>query len=142
MAHFVQLDENNIVLNTIVVSNDKLLDENGVEQEQLGINFCKSCYGQSTIWKQTSYNGTTRYNYGQKGFRYDESADAFIGPQPFNSWTLDTNYNWVSPLTKPDVPEGKVGYYAWDEELYQSDNTQGWIFIDRDTFYLTRTATP
>ena len=52
MAHFAQLDDNNIVTQVIVVGNGELLDENGVEQEIKGIAFCQSLLGGN--WKQTS----------------------------------------------------------------------------------------
>jgi len=56
MAHFAQLDDNNIVTQVIVVANDELLLD-GVESEVKGILFCKSLFGEDTKWKQTSYNG-------------------------------------------------------------------------------------
>lgn len=131
MAHFTQLDENNIVLNVIVVANEELLDENGVEQETLGVEFCKSLFGNDTNWKQTSYNGNFRKHYASIGFTYDESADVFYEPQPFASWTLNTEtYKWDPPLPKPEVPEGSEGFYGWNEEAHQADNTVGWEFVD------------
>ena len=56
MAHFAELDEDNKVLQIIVISNDVTYNENGVEEEELGIAFCKSLYGENTKWVQTSYN--------------------------------------------------------------------------------------
>jgi hypothetical protein len=80
MAHFAELDENNIVIRVIVVHNNELLDENGNELEQKGIDFCVAHYGGT--WKQTSYNGTFRKNYTGKGHLYDPTSDAFIAPKP------------------------------------------------------------
>ena len=77
MAHFAELDENNIVLRVVVISNEVLLDENGVEQEQKGVEFCKEHYGGK--WIQSSYNGNFRKHHAQIGGYYDPQIDVFIG---------------------------------------------------------------
>ena len=132
MAHFAQLDECNGVVNVIKVGNDDILDDNGNESEAIGIAFCKSLFGDDTNWKQTSYNSNFRYNYAVIGGTYDPDADAFIAFQPYDSWSLDTEtYQWNPPIPRPDnshLEEGQV--YGWDEELYQSDNTQGWVLSE------------
>lgn len=79
MAHFAQLDENNVVMQVIVVHNNELLD-NGVEREELGIAFCKSLFGADTRWVQTSYNGNIRKHYAGIGYTYDPVADEFVPP--------------------------------------------------------------
>jgi hypothetical protein len=79
MAHFAQL-ENNIVTQVIVVNNETITDENGVEQESLGIAFCKSVYGENTEWVQTSYHGTFRGQYAGLGVKYDPIKDEFNPP--------------------------------------------------------------
>ena len=79
MAHFAQLDENNIVLQVIVVNNNELLD-NGVESEAKGIAFCQSIFGANTIWKQTSYNSNFRGTYAGIGYTYDPINDIFVKP--------------------------------------------------------------
>lgn len=79
MAHFAELDKNNIVLRVTVVSNADLLDENGVEQEALGIAVCEQQLGGR--WVQTSYNGNFRGQYAGIGMRYDETLDVFISPE-------------------------------------------------------------
>ena len=118
MAHFAQLDENNIVMNVIVVSNNELLDENGVEQESKGISFCQSLLGGN--WVQTSYNGNIRKNYAGIGYTYDATRDAFIPPQPFPSWTLvGETAQWKPPVDYPT--DGKM--YTWNEE------TTSWVEI-------------
>jgi len=90
MAHFTELDSNNIVLRVLVVDNAMLKDEQNNEQEQLGIDFLKSLFGADTIWKQTSYNGNIRKNYAGTGFTYDDTRDAFVSPKPEGEgWTLD-----------------------------------------------------
>ena len=80
MAHFAQLDENNIVTGVIVVHNNELLDANGQESEAKGIAFCKSLYGNDTRWVQTSYNGSFRGCYAGIGYTYDVTNDQFLPP--------------------------------------------------------------
>ena len=81
MAHFAQLDENDIVIQIIVVSNQELLDENGNEIEQKGIDFCKNIFGKDTNWVQTSYNGNFRGHYAGVGWFYDREKDIFVPPE-------------------------------------------------------------
>lgn len=71
MAHFAQIDENNIVQQVLVVVNEVITDQNGNESEQLGIEFLKGLYGGHTEWVQTSYNSTFRKNYASSGYTYD-----------------------------------------------------------------------
>ena len=98
MAHFAELDSNNVVLRVIVVNNAELLDENNVEQESLGISFCQTLFGGT--WKQTSYNGNLRKNFAGVGYSYDSSKNAFIAPQPYTSWTLnETSCQWEPPVS-------------------------------------------
>lgn len=78
MAHFAQLDENNIVTGVLVVNNEKLIDESGNESEQKGIDFLKGLFGQDTKWVQTSYNGNFRGKYAGIGDWYDEENDKFV----------------------------------------------------------------
>lgn len=111
MAHFAQLDENNIVTQVIVVHNNELLDENGQESEAKGIAFCQSLLGGN--WVQTSYNGNFRKNYAGQGFTYDSIRDAFIPPQPFPSWILNEDTcQWDSPVLYPT--DGNR--YIWNED--------------------------
>lgn len=89
MAHFAELDENNIVLRVIVVGNEMLL-EDGQESEAKGIAFCKQLFGENTHWVQTSYNGNFRKNYAGVNYIYDLNRDAFISEKPEgDGWTLD-----------------------------------------------------
>jgi hypothetical protein len=78
MAHFAQLDNNNKVIKVIVIDNDITHDSDGVEQEELGIAFCKSLFGEDTKWLQTSYNASMRGVYAGIGMTYDETSDVFI----------------------------------------------------------------
>lgn len=117
MAHFAQT-ENNIVTKVIVVSNQDILDENGQESEQKGIDFCSNLLGGT--WIQTSYNGKIRKNYAGIGYKYDATLDAFIPPQPFASWVLDeSTAQWKAPVDRPT--DDKM--YIWDE------NTTSWIEV-------------
>jgi hypothetical protein len=76
MAHFARV-ENSVVCEVIVVNNEVLHDENGVEQESIGIDFCKSLYGADTEWVQTSYNATFRGKYAGQGDIWDGEKFAF-----------------------------------------------------------------
>jgi hypothetical protein len=120
VAHFAELDQNNVVQRVIVVGNNDTKDGTGVENEITGIAFCKGLLGPDTVWKQTSYNGNIRKNYAGIGFTYDEGRDAFISPQPYPSWTLnETTCRWEAPQARPT--DGN--FYAWDEI------TQQWTII-------------
>jgi len=81
MAHFAQLDENNIVTRVIVVGNPDCLDENGNESEEVGIAFCRSITSPDSKWVQTSYNGTIRGKCAGINDTYDEQTDVFISPE-------------------------------------------------------------
>lgn len=117
MAHFAQLNEQNIVTQIIVVANEELL-ENGVESETKGIAFCQSLLGGN--WIQTSYSGKIRKNYAGIGYTYDSQRDAFIPPQPYSSWTLnEETCKWDSPVSMPI--DGKL--YQWNEA------TKNWIEV-------------
>jgi hypothetical protein len=110
MAHFAKLDNDNTVLQVIVVDNNDILDENGNESEEVGINFCTQLLG--GIWKQTSYNATFRKNYAGIGFTYDAEKDAFIPPKPFSKWVLNEDTcNWEAPVAYPDDEKR----YAWND---------------------------
>ena len=132
MAHFAQLDENNVVTQVIVVSNDDCTDSNGTEVESIGVAFCQKLLGADTNWKQTSYNNNMRVRYAGIGYSYNAELDAFVAPQPYASWTLDSGTaDWVSPLgaapTLTDEQVAAMSYYRWDEDAYQADNTTGWV---------------
>jgi hypothetical protein len=70
MAHFAKI-EDGFVREVIVVNNEVLLDENGAEQESIGVDFCKSLYGDNTEWVQTSYNANFRGKYAGSGDKWD-----------------------------------------------------------------------
>lgn len=78
MAHFAKLNGDNIVDYIIVINNEVILDENGQEQESLGVEFCKSIYGEDTKWIQTSYNGSFRGRLAKPGYIWD--GEKFVAP--------------------------------------------------------------
>lgn len=122
MAHFAEIGLNNVVERVIVVHNNELLDENGNEVEQSGINFCRNLLGGT--WLQTSYNGNMRKNFAGSGYTYDSQRDAFVPPKPFNSWTLDEETClWQSPVPYPSDDN----LYLWNEE------TQSWDLVEQST---------
>lgn len=117
MAHFAQLDENNIVIEVIAVHNNEITFY-GREIEQIGIAFCKNLYGESTNWIQTSFNSSFRKNYAGIGYTYDVDRDAFIPPKPYPSWVLnETTCTWDAPVAMP-VDENM---YTWNEETTSWD---------------------
>jgi len=120
MAHFAEIDENNIVTRVLVVGDD---------QENRGQEFLANDLGLGGTWKKTSYNtvggvhsngGTPfRKNYAGIGFTFDEARDAFIPPKPFNSWNLNEDTClWEAPIPMP-VEEGKI--FTWNEDTTSWD---------------------
>jgi len=113
MAHFAEINENNIVTQVIVINNTELLD-NGQESEIKGIDFCETLFGHRN-WVQTSYNGSIRHNFAGIGHTWDSENEAFYAPQPYASWSLDENFIWQAPVPYPDdASADKV--YEWDED--------------------------
>jgi len=126
MASFAKIGLNGKVIEVQSVNNEVLHDANGVEQENIGINFLTNLTGWA-IWKQTSYNthggvhdngGTPlRKNHASVGYTYDEDRDAFIPPKPYPSWTLnETTCLWEAPTPKPNrdgLEENQV--WSWNE---------------------------
>lgn len=118
MAHFAKLDDQSIVIDVNVVSNETLNNLPFPESEPVGVAFLTDWSGGYTNWKQTSYNANFRKNYAGIGFTYDPVLDAFIAPKPFPSWLLNTETcQWQAPIPYPT--DGKN--YYWNEE------TQSWV---------------
>tara|TARA_R110001632_G_scaffold127090_1_gene240848 strand:+ start:160 stop:561 length:402 start_codon:yes stop_codon:yes gene_type:complete len=125
MAHFAKIGLNSKVMSVNPVHNNELKDSNGVEQENLGIEFLTNLH-KWPIWKQTSYNSNIRKNFAGIGYTYDEDRDAFIAPKPYASWILnEETCIWESPVIKPEtytqnlVDENnnpRPDYYIWNEE--------------------------
>ena len=142
MAHFAQLDSDNVVTQVIVVSNDDTSDSNGVEVESIGVAFCQKLLGATTNWKQTSYNSNMRGNYAGIGYTFMSgvatlgvgSTDVFVPQKPYASWTLSTTAAvWEPPSTPGAAPalteeERTAGkYYVWNESNYQADPATAWV---------------
>ena len=122
MAHFGKVIDG--IVTKVIVAEQDFID-----------NYFDGERGQ---WVQTSYNtkggehllgGTPlRKNYAGVGWTYDQTRDAFIPPKAYASWTLnETTCLWDPPIVKPNT-----GRYEWNEELYQSDNTKGWVEVTDD----------
>lgn len=105
MAHFAQVDESNTVVQVLVVPD---------EQEHRGQEYLASDLMLGGTWLQTSYNNRIRKQYAGIGYTYDPAADVFVAPQPYPSWSLDSNHDW-----QPPVPMPTDGMYYWDEEGQQ-----------------------
>jgi hypothetical protein len=111
MAHFAKIDENNIVQQVIVVS-DKHAPDPYPQSEVMGKQFIEKL-GLTGNWLQTSYNGSFRKNYAGIGFVYNTELDAFIPPQPYQSWLLDTETaTWYPPVAPPTDTDN---IYTWSE---------------------------
>ena len=117
MSHFAKLNANNVVTNVIIAEQDFIDTQEGT-------------------WIQTSMNtrggihrlgGTPlRKNYAGVDYTYDTAKDAFYEPKPYASWTLNnTTCHWEAPIAHLDNNKA----YYWDEDLYQSDNTKGWVEV-------------
>ena len=121
MAHFAELDSNNIVLRVIVVSNDDV-DANGGDYSTEAETFVETLLPHSengVAWKQTSYNGTARKQYAGEGYVYDAAKDKFLLPQPQPSWTLNDNDDWDAPVTYPTITtmaDYDAFIISWDED--------------------------
>ena len=128
MAHFAELDSDNKVLKVCVVQNDVLIDENGVEQESLGIEFLNNLLGES-VWKQCSYNGNFRGRFPAIGAEYLPDADVFSEVSKFPSWTLDRSTGlYVPPVPEPDY-DPSTHFIVWRED------TQEWVVIPNPPEY-------
>ena len=89
MAHFAEIDKNNIVQRVLVVDNSL---------EHRGADFLANNLGLGGTWIQTSYNGTIRKNFGGVGHTYDSERDAFIAPEPENAIGFDEDTcRWIVP---------------------------------------------
>jgi len=124
MAHFAELDNNNVVTRVVVVGNDVSTaagplgtNDMHVDGETWCVNFFKG-----GNWKQTSYNHNFRKQYAGKGYTFDAAKDKFISPEPYPSWALDGNDDWQAPVTYPtDTTDKNI---SWDEA------GQKWTAID------------
>ena len=135
MAHFAELDSSNEVIQVVVISNDDV-DANGGDYSSQAETFVANLLPHSdngVAWKQTSYNGNQRKQYAGIGYTYDAVKNKFIAPQPFNSWSLDSNDDWQAPVTLPNITEVNSNpvQILWDEtnqkwlgKTYTGENLQ------------------
>jgi hypothetical protein len=120
MAHFAEIDENNVVLRVVVVADENTADESGNEVESIGVAFLKGLFGEETNWLQTSYNHNIRGRYAGEGYTYNADRDVFVPPQPYPSWVYDYDATqWDAPVECP----GLIVEYEWNEE------TTSWDYI-------------
>lgn len=125
MANFAELNENNIVTNVLHVNNSDCLDLNGVEQEQIGISYLKNIFGQDKKYVQTFFSGSSRKMLAGRGYIYNEEYDLFHEPRRFDSWNLDSNFDWQPPTPMPN--DGNL--YNWNEETLSWDL---WVNINEE----------
>lgn len=102
MAHFAEIDENNIVLRVLVVPD---------EQEHRAQEYLANELGLGGVWLQCSYNNKIRKRYPGPGYSYDRINDVFLEPKPYEGWILDEEFNWKPPIPYPN--DGNL--YDWDE---------------------------
>jgi hypothetical protein len=137
MAHFAEIDSNNIVLRVVVACNQDIANNGGELSEQAAEHFKKTCplSENGVKWVQTSYNINFRKKYASKNDVFDFAKDKFISPQPYPSWSLDANDDWQAPITYPTITTyggpNEQGIYnkyliSWDE------NTQKWLGKDQE----------
>ena len=124
MAHFAKIGLNSKVISVHSVHDNELKDANGVEDENLGIQFLTNLHGWP-IWKQTSYNDNIRKNFAGIGYTYDEDRNAFIAPKPYASWILnEETCQWDAPVARPELTQEQIdnkNSYIWNEETKQWD---------------------
>ena len=110
MAHFAKINEDGIVEQVIVISNEDAPDPAPENSESIGQQFIASL-GIDGTWIQTSYNHNFRKQFAGNGYKYNLEKDIFIAPQPCKGWILNENNDWVPPIPKPDENE-----WYWDEK--------------------------
>lgn len=113
MAHFAELDENNLVVRVLVTDNNDPNNDEGYQflVDTFGGRWLKTSY--NTLHNEHLENGTPfRGNFAGVGYSYEESLDFFMLPKPFESWEIDTaTANWVAPIPQPDIA------HVWNEEI-------------------------
>ena len=123
MAHFAEINENNIVIRVLVVDNSDMVDKDGKESEEVGKQHLVDLFGGT--WVQTSYNNNFRKQYAVQNFMWREDLDMFIDQKPYDSWVLNNDGDWVPPIP------WKEGY-DWDEEnqtwIKHKDVPDSWIY--------------
>ena len=117
MAHYVLLNENNIVIQVITGVDENII-QTDLDGTQIGGSseaweqfYATRPWLNATSCKRTSYNGNIRKQYAGIGYTYDTVNDVFIAPQPFASWSLDSNFDWQAPTPRP-----LEGMWMWNED--------------------------
>lgn len=157
MAHFARIEDGRVV-GLHAVRNIDMMTEYGIEIEEKGIDNLQQIHGFDKTFKQCSIKTSRgvhregrkplRKNYPAIGWHYDQHGDFFYPPRPTDrndvecsSWVLNSETgHWDPPIPEPEQPstavtddterdENQLKYYAWDESVYQSDNTQGWVLV-------------
>jgi hypothetical protein len=135
MAHFAEINSNNIVLRVVVACNQDIANNGGELSEQAAKHFetvCPLSYN-GVKWVQTSYNNNFRKQFAGTEMYYDSNKDKFINKQPYPSWTLNNNDDWQPPVSLPTpltYPQGAPFASFWDE------NGQKWFLKDgENTIY-------
>jgi hypothetical protein len=135
MAHWAELDENNVVIRVTVGNNNDPVGDEGYSwiMENLGGR-----------WIKTSYNGNIRKNFAGVGYKYDEALDAFIPPQPYPSWVLNSECNWIPPVAVPSdmiqiYPDNSITgtkFYTWNEDVvnWQENTGRTMTTVFEDSF--------
>jgi hypothetical protein len=119
MAHYARVNSENIVIYVTPIPNEMIIDENGVEVEELAFNHLYETIPDSVgdRWIQTSYNGNFRKKYAGSGDTWNEELDGFIEPKPFDSWIFnEETWLWEAPIPRPENKPYEVNYY-WDPEI-------------------------
>lgn len=120
MAHWAQIDENNVVLNILVGDNNDPTEGYEWLIENIGGTWLKTSYNTRGGIHHNSETGEPsedqskafRKNYAQIGFTYNEEIDGFVPPKPAESWILNKDTGlWEAPVP---YPEG-TDFYVWDE---------------------------
>jgi len=123
MAHFAEIDDNNIVLRVLVTDNNDPNNDEGYQFliDNIGGRWIKTSY--NTINNQHMLGGTPlRGNYAAPGYSYNEILDIFLPPKPYPSWVInETTANWKAPTAKPNS--------SIEHDYYWDETTLSWIAI-------------
>jgi hypothetical protein len=120
MAHYAELDINNKVIRVLTACNQDIATHGGELSEEAANYFgTYTPFSENGVkWVQTSYNNNFRKQYAGIGYTFDSAKNKFIAPQPFASWSLDSNDDWQAPVAFPSVITygDNVRYFiSWDE---------------------------
>ena len=137
MAHFAKLGANGKVIQVLTMDNDKMLNADGIEDENVGQQWLETHNNwPAQMWIQTSYNTSSnthsgggtplRGNYAGIGYTWDEDNNIFWPKKPYASWVKDTTTaQWKSPigdapaLTAEQQSQIQAGthnwHYVWNE---------------------------